>query len=138
MICRHRLIALPEGDARSCFIDTADVAALAARIFSEPQLHAGKVYDVGGPESLCNAEVADIISTVAGTLVTYRPVTDEETERSLRKLGLSPWRIATLMSLSRYIRQGHASQTSDIVNCILGRPPRNFRSFAQCHRDCWQ
>tara|TARA_R110001592_G_scaffold357416_1_gene660634 strand:+ start:216803 stop:217678 length:876 start_codon:yes stop_codon:yes gene_type:complete len=137
MIRRHRLIALPEGAARSCFVDTADVAAVAARIFAEPRLHAGKTYDVGGPEPLCNAAVADIISDVIGTGVTYRPATDEETERSYRKLGLSPWRIATLMSLSRYIRQGHAAQTTEVVEHVLGRPPVDFRHFAERHRGCW-
>lgn len=138
MIRRHHLIALPEGDARSCFIDTADVAAVAARIFMEPQLHSGKVYDLTGPEALSNAEAAAIISDVIGEPVVYRPVSDEQTEGSYRKLGLSDWHIATLMSLSRYIRQGHAAQTTDVVQRILGRPPRDFRSFATCHREYWQ
>lgn len=137
MIRRHHLIALPEGDARACFIDTADVAAVAARIFMEPQLHAGKVYDLTGPESLSNAEAAGIISQVIGESVIYRAATDEQTESSYHKLGLSPWRIATLMSLSRYIRQGRAAQTTDMVQRILGRPPVDFRSFAFRHRALW-
>jgi len=138
MIRRHRLIALPEGDARSCFIDTADIAAVAARIFRESQLHSGQVYDLTGPEALTNAEAADIISSVITEPVVYRAVSDEQTGNSYRKLGLSPWHIATLMSLSRYIRQGHAAQSTETVQQILGRPPADFRSFAQRHRACWQ
>ena len=137
MIRRHRLIALPEGDARSCFVDTADIAAVAARLFSEPEQHAGRVYDLCGPEPLGNSQVADIISVVTGSHVTYRPATEEDTERSYRKLGLSPWRIDVLMSLSRYIRQGYAARTTDAVNSILGRPARDFHSLARRHRDCW-
>ena len=138
MIRRHRLLALPEGAARSCFIDTADIAAVVARVFSDPRQHAGRVYDLSGPESLDNAEVAHILSELTGTLVTYHPATDEDTERAYRKLGLSPWRIEVLMSLSRYIRAGYAAQITDTVEHVLGRRAQDFRSFAAAHSDCWR
>ncbi|MGI9295726.1 MAG: NmrA family NAD(P)-binding protein, partial [Pseudomonadales bacterium] len=115
MIQRYRVISLPEADAQSCFIDTADIAAVTARIFSEPAKHVNQVYDLSGPKPLSNSKVAAIISDVTDNIVRYQPVSDEEAERSYRKMGISPWRIEVLTSLSRFIRAGNAGKATETV-----------------------
>lgn len=138
MIQGHQVISLPEADAQSCFIDTADIAAVAARVFSEPEQHVNQVYDLSGPEALSNSEAAAMISEITGNTVRYQSVSDEEAEHSYRKMGIASWRIEVLTSLSRFIRAGNASEVTDAVSRILGRPAVDFNCFAARHRHCWQ
>jgi len=135
---RRGILALPEGNAKSAFIDTRDIAAVAANILKSPSPHIGQVYDLTGPESLSNAQAVNIISSVTGLPVRYRAISDVETRQAYDRLGISPWRQEVLESLSRFIREGHAEKPTNTAEAILGRRPETFRSFAENHHQIWQ
>jgi len=134
---RRGVLMLPEGDARSAFIDTRDIAAVAAHILARPSDHINQVYDLTGPTSLSNAGALEIISEVIGRKVLYRAISDAEARAAYARLGVPAWRVDVLESLSRYIRAGHADRPTGTVEAILGRPPGTFPDFARRHRDCW-
>ena len=134
---RRGLLCLPEGDARSAMIDTGDIAAAAARILADPAPHAGRVYDLNGPEPLSHARAVDIVSGVAGFRVRYRAISPSEARQSYLRYGIPPWHIGVLDSLGRFIRQGNAALADHTTEELLGRPPTRFREFAERHRDCW-
>lgn len=134
---RHGVLSLPEGNARSAYIDTGDIAAVASQIINNPVPHMGRVYDLGGPEILSNKQAVEIISAVIGAVVRYRPISDVEAREAYHTMGISSWRREVFESLSRFIREGHAGQLTDATEKLLGRKPACFKDFAERHRQCW-
>jgi uncharacterized protein YbjT (DUF2867 family) len=134
---RHGMLSLPEGNARSAFIDTDDIAAVAAQILKHPAPHMGRVYDLSGPELLSNQQAVEILYGVIGTPVRYRPMSEAEARQAYDKLGISAWRSEIFESLSRFIREGHAGQLTNTVEELLGRKPGSFQDFAERNRQCW-
>lgn len=134
---RRGVLSLPEGNARSAFIDTGDIAAVAAQILNHPEQHINRVYDLSGPENLSNTQAVEILSEVTGNPVRYRAMSEAEVRRVYEKLGISSWHSEVLESLSRFIRKGHAAKVTDTVEKLLGRQPGSFRDFVKRNRECW-
>src|SRR5215211_3098346 len=63
----------PVGDARASFIDTRDIAAVAARALTEDG-HEGQTYTLTGPEALSYHDVAAKLSRATGREIKYVPV----------------------------------------------------------------
>jgi uncharacterized protein YbjT (DUF2867 family) len=61
-------------DANSRFspVATEDLAHVIAAILDNPAAHRGKTYPLCGPAELSYAEVAEIVSRVLGTQITYQ------------------------------------------------------------------
>jgi uncharacterized protein YbjT (DUF2867 family) len=68
------VIALPAGQGRSAFVDVEDIGRATAAVLAAPQAHAGRGYDLTGPEALTFGEVAEILSQVLDRPIAYRPV----------------------------------------------------------------
>jgi uncharacterized protein YbjT (DUF2867 family) len=58
------------GNARTSFINVRDVAAVAARTLTSPG-HAGKTYELNGPEAITCRVVAEKITRASGRKVQY-------------------------------------------------------------------
>jgi uncharacterized protein YbjT (DUF2867 family) len=84
---RAGAISLPTGDGGMPMIDVRDVAAVAVKALTEPG-HEGKVYDLTGPESLSNYQVAEIMLRVLGRPVTYIPGDERQTRWIMTVLGV--------------------------------------------------
>lgn len=75
---RHRVgvpphdgtIYLPWGDGKASFVDTRDIAAVAAEALTSSE-HEGKTYTLTGPAALGIAEVASILSEATGREINY-------------------------------------------------------------------
>jgi len=117
------------GDARISMVDTRDVAAVAAIVLTEPG-HAGKAYDVTGPEALSYADVAAALSTALSREVQYVDVPDEAVASALAGYGLDEWFIGALTGLYQDYRRsgtdGYAAQVTDTVKRVTGRQPRTL------------
>lgn len=137
MMRKTGALYLPEGDARLNFIDTRDIGNAAARILAEPIAHAGRTYDLDGPEALRNEDAVHLISKVAGTRFEYRPIPAAQANASYRKVGISDWKVEVLDSLEQFIRDGNAARQSAALGELLGRPPATFAEFAHDYRSCW-
>ncbi len=58
------------GDAKVSYLDVGDIAVVAAKAL-KGGVHAGKTYELNGPEAISNQELAKRISKVAGRTVNY-------------------------------------------------------------------
>ena len=122
------IIESPVGDGRVPFIDTRDIAAVAAEILLHPEEHAGKKYVLTGGEAVGFNDIAQILG------VTYKPITMDEARARLESSGLHPDQIDGMLAISAYQRAGGpTSMVSDTVTRILGRPPRTIREFFADH-----
>lgn len=132
---RAGTLAEPAGEAATAFIDTRDIAAVAAAALLEPG-HEGKTYTLTGPELLTRHQVAAAIGEEIGRKVTYLPISDEQF-RAAVKGHLTPAYTELLSYLYGVVRAGHTSVKTDAVPQVLGRPATPFAVFVKDHRSAW-
>lgn len=126
----------PIGDGRVPFIDTRDIAAVAAEALLNPGAHAGHRYFLTGGEAVGFADVAAVLSAATGRPVTYRPISMEEARSRMQARGAPPELIDASLALYAYQKAGGpTAKVSDSVERILGRPPRTIRDFARDYAD---
>ena len=111
------------GDGRIPFIDTRDIAAVAAAALTRSG-HDGHKYILTGPEALSYSDIARILSEVTGRAVEYHDRFDEARDRN------------TLAAHQR--AGGKTAIVHETVRQILGRPPRSFAAFAKDHADIFR
>src|SRR5262245_8019980 len=132
-IVREGRFFAASGDAKIPFVDTRDIAAVAAVTLTHSG-HEGKKYVLTGPEALSYVEVARILSDTIGRPITYVPLSLEEARKRMEGSGEPPWAIESLLALAAYQRAGGPTAVvHDTVRHILGRPPRSFVEFATDH-----
>lgn len=130
------VIYSPIADGRVPFIDTRDIAAVAAKVLLDPDAHAGRRYFLTGGEAVGLADVAAVLSEVTGRAVTYRPISMDEARARMQARGLPAQLIDAMLAIAEYQKAGGAtSKVSDSVQRILGRPPRTIRDFARDYAD---
>lgn len=126
------VIHSPIGDGRVPFIDTRDIAAVAAAVLLDPEPHRGRKYVLTGGEAVGYADVAAALSEVLGRPVRYQPIPMEDARARLEARGVSPYLVAATLAIAAYQKAGGpTARVSDRVERILGGPPRTIRDFAR-------
>jgi uncharacterized protein YbjT (DUF2867 family) len=122
--------ALPQADSRVSHVDVRDIAAIAARALAVPS-GANRTYTITGPESLSNFDIAAKLSAALNKVVTYIPVTDDETRKAMKNMGMPDVVIEGFLDLMRYYREGNAAIVTEDVEKVTGRNPISFDHFAR-------
>ena len=135
----ERVIYAPIGDGRVPFIDTRDIAAVAAAVLLHPEAHAGKKYFLTGGEAVGYADVAAALSDATGRTITYRPISMEEARARLAARGVAAPAIDAMLAIAAYQKAGGPTATvSPTVQRLLGRAPRTVRDFARDYAASFQ
>lgn len=122
------VVSMPGGTIREPVIDLEDLADVAFAALTEPR-HAGKTYELTGPELLGFDDVARILSEAVGQRITYCPITFEEFHQELeRAAGTQFADIVT--AISRETFDGRNAHVTRGVERAIGRSPRSFTAFA--------
>jgi uncharacterized protein YbjT (DUF2867 family) len=95
------------GETRVSYVDTRDVAAVAARVLTSPG-HQGKAYALTGPEALSGDEVAERLSAATGRQVGSVDVPADTFRQALAGAGLPGWLVDRLIELNTMMAAGHA------------------------------
>jgi len=120
------------GDGRVPFIDARDIADVAFETLLHAEQHAGQTYVLTGGEAVGYADLARVLSDVLGTPVTYNALSMEEARARMERQGVAPGSIESMLALAAYQKAGGPTErTSDAVEQILGRPPRDIHDFAR-------
>ncbi len=119
----------PAGDGRLAAVARADVARVAVEVLRDPGLHAGATYDLTGPEAISLGEVADILTTTSGRLVTFHDETIEEARQSRAPWNAPDWQLDAWVSTYTAIRAGEVSAVTDHVQRLTRREPLSLRDF---------
>lgn len=130
-------IYVPVGDARTSFIDTRDIGAVAARVLTE-EGHENRAYDLTGAEALDYFQVAEVFSAVLDRKIAYQnPSALGFIWYSWRR-GI-PLKFVLVMSmLYASTRSGMADVVTDDVLQVLGRPPISFRQYVEDYAEAWR
>lgn len=133
---RHGVLPHTTGRGVVGWIDTRDIAAVAAQVLTEPG-HEGCEHVLSGPALLSMPDVAADLSVVTGHPVRYLHMPSPIFELLLRVNGVDAWTARGLChQYVDVVRHGqdNGDTLTDTVLKITGRPPRSFQQFAQANR----
>ena len=127
------------GDAKLSFIDVRDVGGAAAKILTAPRAHAGKTYELNGPEAFSYGEVAEHISRVTGQEVKFVDIPEEAQRKAMLELGLPEWQVTALLELQQYYSKlGKGGEVTDTLAKLLGRAPIALDPFLKESKDAFR
>ncbi|NUW31971.1 SDR family oxidoreductase [Nonomuraea sp. SMC257] len=112
----------PAGRGRVAVVARDDVADAAVAVLADPDEHAGRTYDLTGPEALTLDEVAAVLSEATGRPVAYHDETVEEAYRSRASYGAPDWQVDAWVSTYTAIRAGELAGVSGDVPRLTGHP----------------
>lgn len=113
-----------QGNGRSAYVSREDCAAVAAAWLAAGTEHAGRTYDVTGPELLGADDLARTYAAAGGSPVTAENLDDDAFVAGLQAAGLPSEVAGLLASFGTAIRGGHLDQRSTTVQDLTGHPPR--------------
>jgi NAD(P)H dehydrogenase (quinone) len=83
----------PAADGRVSAIAQDDIADAAVAVLRDPAAHAGRSYDLTGPQDLTLTEVAATLTAVTGRPTTYQPETPEQAYASRAAYEAPEWQV---------------------------------------------
>ncbi|WP_432520984.1 NAD(P)H-binding protein [Kineococcus sp. SYSU DK006] len=123
-------------DWPSAVVHEADIAAVAAVALTEDG-HAGRTYDITGPEALTPRQRTRVLGDVLGRPIAFEPLTEEQERERLRSCGYGEddvefgIRLATAPPVT-------AAVVRPTVQRVTGRPARTFAQWAAEHADAFR
>jgi uncharacterized protein YbjT (DUF2867 family) len=110
------------GDAKVSYLDVSDIAIVAAKAL-QGGVHAGKIYELNGPEAISNEELAKRISKVAGRPVRFMDIPELAQREAMLGLGMPEWQVTALLELQQYYKQGGGAKTDGLLKALIEREP---------------
>jgi uncharacterized protein YbjT (DUF2867 family) len=126
MIRRGSEVSIAMAQRRTASIDPADVARVAALALCQPG-HAGKIYELSGPELLTPADELAILSEIIGRPLRLNALSNDAARAGMLRYGM-PERIIDAI-LADHDSQ-HGAEVLPTVGDITGRPARRFAEWA--------
>ncbi len=123
-------LALPAGDARAPFVDADDIADVAVAALTEDG-HAGRLYDLTGPDALTHAEAVEEIGRATGRSLHYVEISMDDFVSALAEQDVPAEEIDLLRYLFTDVLVDSNASVAHGVEQALGRAPRNFREYAR-------
>jgi NAD(P)H dehydrogenase (quinone) len=124
-------MSFPE-DTKHAPVAGEDLARVIVSLLAEPGQHAGKVYQLFGPEMLSYNEIGDIIGKTLGKGIVYEQVTIQEMADSIGWGGYEHFKnhIANVVSDNVFGLPNH----NNAIETITGIPPMTLGSFIEKNR----
>jgi uncharacterized protein YbjT (DUF2867 family) len=136
-IRREGVFRIPAGDGAVSFVDSRDVAAVAAAVLSGED-HFGRAYTLTGPEALTHGQAAALMADAAGRPVAYEPASDDDLRGWLGDAGWPADQAETFVRLFASIRAGDRAAVTPEAERLLGRAAVRFEEFARDHAGAWR
>ncbi|KQQ26525.1 SDR family oxidoreductase [Frondihabitans sp. Leaf304] len=109
------------GDGRVASASRKDYAEAAAVALLDDTT-AGKTFELSGDHAWNFSELAEAISGIIGSPVSYRALTPEEHAEQLTGFGLDEGTVGFVVALDGNIREGLLAETSGDLARLIGRP----------------
>ena len=110
------------GDAKVSYLDVGDIAVVAVKAL-QGGAHAGKTYELNGPEAISNQELAKRISKVTGRTVKYVDIPESAQREAMLGLGMPEWQVTALLELQQYYKQGGGAKADGLLRALIERDP---------------
>ncbi len=116
------------GDARVSYLDVGDIAVVAVKAL-RGGAHAGKTYELNGPEAISNEELAKRISKVTGRMVNYVDIPESAQREAMLGMGMPEWQVTALLELQQYYKQGGGAKTDGLLQALIEREPLTLDQY---------
>jgi uncharacterized protein YbjT (DUF2867 family) len=133
----HGEIVFPSSGQKVTFVDTRDIADVAAAALLEAG-HAGKHYTLTGPEALTLAEATRAIGRAAGHPVRHTDPPLDDYLKAMSEKGAASKTIDYYRRICSCVQQGRAAVVSPDVERVTAHKPRSFSAFVEENRDLWR
>lgn len=135
-IRRHGEIHTAAGAGRLGWIDTRDIAAVAAELLADPTTGRPDLL-LTGPKALSYRDTAAVIAERTGRPVRVVDIGADELAARYRAAGMPADFAASLAGVDADIRAGREDLVSTSVLDVTGHPPRTFTEFVDEHAGEW-
>jgi NAD(P)H dehydrogenase (quinone) len=129
MVGADGVIRGPAGDGRAAMVAQDDIADAAVAVLRDPAPHAGRTYDLTGPEALTLAEAAATVTAVTGRDVRYHDETLEEAYASRASYGAPDWQVDAWVSTYTSMASGELAAVSPDVPRLTGHPATSLEQL---------
>lgn len=129
---------VPAGGGRVAFVDTRDLAEVAALAFAEPGTHREAAWPLTGPQAVTFDEAAAFLTEALGRPIRYDRAGLWSYALHLRRRGMPLAQVAVVTALNGGLALGHAEAVDPTLGSLLGRPPRGIGAYIHDHRDLWE
>lgn len=129
-LAEEGVLRVPMKDAKASLIDARDIARCAAAILTS-EGHAGKTYELTGPEAISHARIAEHLSRVYGRRITYIDTPLGEVNAWLVRNGLPKWLADDMCKLYEIFAAGYAARITTTVADITGLRAVDFARFSR-------
>ncbi|WP_120003393.1 NAD(P)H-binding protein [Nesterenkonia muleiensis] len=116
------------GEGRHPFVDTRDIAAVAAAALTDDR-HAGEHYALTGARTLSVGEAVEAITAATGRSIRSRSLDSSSYRDHLIEHHYPPGTAEGVVGLSDLIRSGEDAHLSEGVQQALGREPLDFADY---------
>jgi uncharacterized protein YbjT (DUF2867 family) len=116
-------------EARINMVSLEDVGAVAARVLTETN-HSNAIYELSGPESLSQKDVAVILSKTLGKPITA-VAKDRHAWAEKASLKLGKYEVDTLLKMFEYYDLNGLKGNPLVLRALLGREPVWFEQFVE-------
>lgn len=121
-------LALPGASGRVAYIARADIAAAAAGALVQ-EGHAGRTYELTGPEALDLPMVATALSGALGKPVQAVDADPQDFGKRLASSGLPPFVVEAVVGLYAAVAAGEYAAVSPDAGRLAGRPLESITSY---------
>jgi uncharacterized protein YbjT (DUF2867 family) len=123
------VLPMPGGDIAEPILDIDDIADVAVAALTK-EGHRGQLYEVTGPRLMTFADMARELSDATGRPIRHIPISFEDFHANIAQSG-GTFVADVFTAIARETLDGRNAHTTDGVMQALGRPPRDFASFAE-------
>ncbi|MGA5304769.1 SDR family oxidoreductase [Nucisporomicrobium flavum] len=120
MVGEDGVIRGPGGEGRAAVVAQDDIADAIVAVLRDPAAHAGRTYDLTGPQALTFAEMA---ATVGAR---FHDETLEEAYASRARYGAPGWQVDAWVSTYTAVAAGEMSTVDPAIEQLTGRPARTL------------
>jgi len=133
-LVQHQRIFLPARKAKFTLIDLDDVGKVAAKIFSEPQKHINKIYELTNNEILTFGEMAEKLSAGLNKPIRFISPNFFQFFITKRKEKM-PFAFILVMIMIHYFPRFQKTQkTTSCVKIITSCEPKSFDEFVTSNK----
>jgi NAD(P)H dehydrogenase (quinone) len=121
-------LMLPGATGKVAYIAVDDIAEILSTLLLE-EGHAGKTYELNGPEAISRSDIAGLVSEATKRPTVAAPITREEFVQFLVGQGRPPFVLEMVKGLFDAIDAGEFAKVWPDARRLLGRPTQSPREY---------
>ena len=121
-------LKLPGATGKVAYIAVDEIAEILATLLLEDG-HAGKIYELNGPEAISRSDIASLVSEATKRPTVAASITREEFAQFLKGQGRPPFVVEMVKGLFDAIDAGEFAKVWPDAPQLLGRPTQSPREY---------